>query len=277
MRRALPVLLLLCALPAYADTPRRVVTVGGALTEIVYALGAQDVLVGNDTTSYYPPEADRLPKVGYQRMLSAEGILSLNPDLVIVTDEAGPPAVLAQVRSANVALLTLDAGRSLEDVTATIRAIAGTLGKRHAADALIETIEQTAAALARETAGEAPRKRLLFILQHGGGAPLAAGRATAADNIITLAGARNAVTGYDGYKPLTPEAAAALQPDGILVTAQGLEEAGGKDALLAVPGLSLTPAAQNGRVIVMDALLLLGFGPRTAQAAAELRAAYRAW
>lgn len=267
--------LVLLALPAAAEAPRRVVSIGGALTEIVYALEAQEVLVGNDTTSYYPPAAERLPKVGYQRALSAEGIVSLSPDLVMLTEEAGPPAVLAQLQAANIPVLQLRAGRSLTDVRDAIRVIARALKKDRAGSALIDAIDRQTAELAKVTARHPTDKRVLFILQHGGGAPMAGGRETAADSIIRLSGAQNAVTEYTGYKPLTPEAAAALQPDVILTTARGLAQAGGKDALLAAPGLALTPAARTGSLIVMDALLLLGFGPRTVQAAATLHEAYQ--
>ena len=267
--------LVLLALPAAAEAPRRVVSIGGALTEIVYALEAQEVLVGNDTTSYYPPAAERLPKVGYQRALSAEGIVSLSPDLVMLTEEAGPPAVLAQLQAANIPILQLRAGRSLTDVRDAIRVIASALKKDRAGSALIDAIDRQTAELAEVTARHPTDKRVLFILQHGGGAPMAGGRETAADSIIRLSGAQNAVTEYTGYKPLTPEAAAALQPDVILTTARGLAQAGGKDALLAAPGLALTPAARTGSLIVMDALLLLGFGPRTVQAAATLHEAYQ--
>ena len=267
--------LVLLALPAAAEAPRRVVSIGGALTEIVYALEAQEVLVGNDTTSYYPPAAEHLPKVGYQRALSAEGIVSLSPDLVMLTEEAGPPAVLAQLQAANIPTLQLKAGRSLTDVRDAIRVIARALKKDRAGSALIDAIDRQTAELAKVTVRHPTDKRVLFILQHGGGAPMAGGRETAADSIIRLSGAQNAVTEYTGYKPLTPEAAAALQPDVILTTVRGLAQAGGKDALLAAPGLSLTPAARTGSLIVMDALLLLGFGPRTVQAAATLHEAYQ--
>ena len=99
---------------------------------------------------------------------------------------------------------------------------------------------------------------------------MVAGVNTAADSIIRLAGAENVVTGYEGYKPLSPESATSLAPEILLVTSQGVEQAGGVDSIFAVPGLSLTPAAKEKKVVVMDSLLLLGFGPRTADAALEL-------
>ena len=268
--RSLAWCLLPLVLPAGAESPQRVITVGGALTEIVYALDAQALLVGSDTTSYYPSEAEDLPKVGYQRALSAEGVLSLAPDLVIMSEEAGPPAVLEQLKIAGVNLLALKAGRSVDDVKANVRAVAKALDRERAGQDLIRRIDAENVQLAAVTERQAKPKRVMFILQHGGGAPMVAGTGTAADSIITLAGAVNVADDYGGYKPLTPEAAVALKPDVVLITIQGMENAGGKESLLKAPGLSLTPAAKRGSVIAMDSLLLLGFGPRTVEAAMEL-------
>lgn len=275
MRIILACLLILCALPAQAEEPERIITIGGALTEIVYELEAQDLLVGNDTTSYYPAEAEKLPKVGYQRALSAEGILSLNPDLVILTEEAGPPPVLKQLESAGISLLKLKEGRSLKDVKQSISAIGKALHRAEKAETLIKQINAESEKLADIIKKRSSPKKAMFILQHGGGAPMVAGTETAADSIIALSGAKNVVKDYEGYKPLTPEAAVSLKPDVILITTQGLEQAGGKEGLLKSPGVSLTPAAKNGHIIAMDSLLILGFGPRTIEAALELNRAYQ--
>lgn len=272
MIRILSAVLLLFTLPVHAaDAPTRVVSVGGAMTEIVYALDAGDLLVAADTTSYYPPEAAALPKVGYVRALSAEGVLSLTPDLVILSAEAGPPLVIEQLERAGVSLLKIDTARNVEDVKAHIATVATALDREAEGAALIARIATAEADLKARIAAQGEPKRVLFILQHGGGAPMVAGRDTAADSIIRLAGAVNAVDDYAGYKPLSPESATALAPDVILVTDQGLEQGGGKEAILATPGLSLTPAGQNGRLISMDALLLLGFGPRAVDAALALQ------
>lgn len=261
------------SLPAHAE-PQRVISIGGALTEIIYGLHAEALLVGNDTTSYYPPEAQALPKVGYQRALSAEGILSLSPDLVIVTEEAGPPPVLKQLEAAGVSLLSVRASRSLEDVQTNIETIGKVLNREEEAQQLITSLKESSYALKQATA-DMPGKRVMFILQHGGGAPMVAGTNTAANSIISLSGAQNVVQNYEGYKPLTPEAATLLKPDVILVTNQGLEQAGGKESFLSLPGVALTPAAKQGHIIAMDSLLILGFGPRTAEAALELNQHFR--
>ncbi|TNE39175.1 MAG: hemin ABC transporter substrate-binding protein [Alphaproteobacteria bacterium] len=264
------VLFLFTSTAAAGEAPSRIISIGGALTETIYALGGGTELVGSDTTSYYPEAAAKLPKVGYMRALSAEGVLSLNPDLVILSEESGPPPVLAQLEAAGLTLLKLKAGRDLADVTSNIEAIGKALHREAAAGELVEKMAAEKQALDEKIAAGGAKKRIMFIFQHQGGTPLVAGAHTAADSVIHLAGAENAVSGYDGYKPLSPEAAVTFAPDIILVTSQGLEGAGGSASLLEVPGVALTPAGKDRKFIVMDTLLLLGFGPRIVEAATEL-------
>lgn len=264
------------ATTAWAEAPRRVVSIGGAVTEIIYALGAEKLLAGCDTTSYFPKAAEKLPKIGYMRALSAEGILSLRPDLVLMTDEAGPPAVIEQLRAAGLNMIIVAPGRTLDGVRENIRTVAEALGREAQAADILTALARDEAALVAAVDAMESHPKVMFILQHGGGAPMVAGTGTAADSIIRLAGGKNAVTGYRGYKPLTPESAVVLQPDAMLITDQGLKQAGGKDGLMAAPGVALTPAAQAGRIHAMDSLLLLGFGPRTATAALDLNRMLRA-
>ena len=269
----LTALLALATSPVVAE-PQRVVSIGGALTEIVYALGAQQTLIGSDTTSYYPESAGQLPKVGYMRMLSAEGILSLEPELVLMTEEAGPPAVIEQLRAAGVELLQLPPGRSLADIEHSIVSIGAALQRQRQADSLIEQLRAQNQQLVELTAAvDNQRPRVMFIMNIGGGAPMVAGTNTAANSIIALSGADNIVEGYSGYKPLSPEAAVALRPD-VILTTERVIASGGTDNLLENPAVALTPAGQRGHVIAMDALLLLGFGPRTLSAALQLHQAY---
>ena len=274
MKTSLALLLLCMIQPVAGETGKRIITIGGALTEIVYQLEKEALLVGSDTTSYYPAAAEELPKIGYQRALSVEGILSLNPDLVIYTDEAGPAAVLEQLKTADVGLLKLKTGRSLEDVIDNIQAIAETLDATASGKQVIRELMAKKQALDRAIAAADNNKKVMFILQHRGNTPLVAGKNTAADSIITLSGADNAVTDYQGYRPLTPEAAITQAPDIILITNQTLEHTGGKASLLKAPGLALTPAGIRGNVIAMDALLMIGFGPRIVDAALKLHERY---
>ncbi|MDP2372489.1 hemin ABC transporter substrate-binding protein [Reyranella sp.] len=266
------------ALPAHAQTPPpvaspRIVSVGSALTEIVYALGAERLLAGVDTTSLYPAAARTLPQVGYMRALSAEGVLSLKPTLVIATTAAGPAATLDQLRTTGVEVLVLPDHYDYDSVIAKIEAVGRVTGKRTEADAMIARGRADMAELTKKLSTATSKPRVLFLLSMGGGAPQAAGRDTAADGIICLAGGTNAIDAYAGYRPLTPEAVLASRADFVLVTRQTVQAMGGIEAILDQPALRRTPAGRAGKVLQFDALLLLGFGPRTPQAAQDLASA----
>jgi iron complex transport system substrate-binding protein len=263
--------LLLAALtPAavHAHPQPRIVSVGGAVTETVYALNAQSQLVGVDTTSLFPDVATRLPQVGYARTLSAEGVLALAPQLLLASGEAGPPQVLDQLRRAGVRVEVLDEQHRFDGVVERTRRLGALCGRSAEAAQLVARLQQDWAARPRPPAGSAPR--VLFVLAHAAGSLRVAGEGTAADAMLMLAGARNAFAGVQGYKPLTAEAALQAAPDLILCTDQGLQAQGGVDGLLRAPGVALTPAGRARRVASMEALLLLGFGPRLPQAVAEL-------
>jgi iron complex transport system substrate-binding protein len=263
-------------LDAQRGDARRIVVIGGALAEIVYALNAQARLVGADTTCTYPLAARQLPKVGYQRSLSAEGLLSLRPDLVLASADAGPPAALAQIKSAGVKVQTFAQGYDVETVRNKIGGIARVLDSTsvgatvlvqfdHGWQTACETI--AASSLATRT-GRAPR--VLFVLNHTGNQALVAGERTAADAMLAYAGAANAMRGFNGYRPLTAEALVAAAPDIVLSTDEGLGAAGSFKALLAAPGFAKTPAGRAQRVVTLDALFLLGFGPRLPAAVVAL-------
>lgn len=254
---------------------RRIVSVGGALTETLYALGAQGELVGVDTTSIYPEAARVLPSVGYARSLSAEGLLSLRPTLVVATEDAGPPAVLRQIEEAGIALRVLDADHRFEGMLARTLRLAEISARLDAGRALAARLQQDWQQTRERVAGRAQAgkhlPRVVFVLSHSIGQVRVAGRDTAADAMIRYAGGRNVFAdGFAGYKPLTPEAVIAGAPDLILGTDQGLAAAGGIDGLLRLPGLAQTPAGRARRVVALEALWLLGFGPRLPQAVAAL-------
>lgn len=248
----------------------RIVSLGGPVTETVYALGAGDLLVGADTSSVYPTAATKLPQVGYQRTVAAEGVLALRPTLVLATDEAGPPATLEQIRGAGVKVVLAPSGHSVAGAQAKVRAIAAALGKTPEGERLAAEIGRQAAEAQAIVAKRGASPGVLFLYARGGGVMNVAGAATAADAMITLAGGRNAVSGYENYRPLTAEAAVAAAPDVILTLDRGLASVGGVEKLLEQPGLSLTPAGKAKRVLAFDDLYLLGFGPRTGAAIADL-------
>lgn len=256
--------------PVMIRDTSRLVAIGGPVTEIVYALGAGVQLVGVDTSSTYPESATRLPQVGYQRTLSAEGVLSLSPNLIVASAEAGPPAALSQLRASGATVLVVPSVYSIDGVRTKIRLIAQALGRDAQGERLLEALANDLAAALVVPRHEQGKPKVLFIYARGAGTLNVAGLDTSAAAMIDLAGGRNAVTGYAGYKPLTAEAVVAAAPDVILIPARGLESVGGVDGLLKLPGLALTPAGSARRVVAMDDLYLLGFGPRTGQAVREL-------
>jgi len=269
--------LALAALLASAAThAQRLVSVGGAATEIVYALDAGSKVVGADSTSTFPHAANALPRVGYMRAISAEGVLSLQPDVVVAVADAGPPAAFAQLASAGVRVARLDNAHSIASVQRNARAVAAAIGAPARGDALAQAIGAEWAAVERELAPLAARPRALFLLAHGGGAPLVAGHGTAAHAMLVYAHAMNGAAALEGYKPLTAEGALVAAPDVIVVTREGLEALGGVDKLFALPGLALTPAGRTKRVVALDALELLGFGPRTPATVRKLARAIHA-
>ncbi|MDK1489967.1 hemin ABC transporter substrate-binding protein [Sinorhizobium sp. 7-81] len=253
----------------------RVVSVGGAVTEIIYALGEENRLVGRDSTSTYPEAATKLPDVGYMRQLAPEGIIAVNPTAIVAVDGSGPPEALAVLKEANIPFTSVPETFDRNGIVAKIRAVGAFLGVEEKAEALAKSVEQDLDAALAETSKrpESERKRVLFILSTQGGKILASGTGTAANGIIELSGAVNAAGAFPGYKALTDEAIIEAKPDVILMMTRGGDHSAGVDELFAMPALSLTPAAKNKVLIRMDGLHMLGFGPRTAGAIRELNAA----
>lgn len=271
MGRSLLAALLVLSLPALAAA-QRTITLGGVVTEITFALGAGGDVVAVDDSSVHPTaEVGKLPKVGYYRTVGAEGLLSLSPKRVLATSEAGPPVVLGQIEKTGVQLIVVPAEPSLEAARQRIRLLAAALQKEAEGAALLARFDRELEAAARAVGCvKKAQPKVLFVFARGGANIMASGKGTAADEMIRLAGARNAIGGWEGYKPLGAEAALVAAPDVLLVTGASLASMGGEKALLGLPGIAHTPAAKNGRVVVMDDLLLLGFGPRTGAAVHEL-------
>lgn len=252
----------------------RLITIGGAITETVYALGLQSQLVAVDSSSLYPDAATRLPNIGYERTLSIEGILAQHPSLVIASGEAGPATVIDQLRQVGVNVVIIKIEHGIEGAKRKIQAVADALGKSGEGKKLTDKIDIELSKLPRTKSIE-QRPNVLFLYARGGGTLNVSGTGTAAHAMIEAAGGRNAVTEYANYKPLTAESAVNAAPDIILVTSRGLESMGGTEQLLKIPGLAETPAGRARRVIAMDDLKLLGFGPRTGDAVVELAAAFQ--
>lgn len=259
------------AVRGQADPAPRIVSVGGSVTEIVFALGQGHRLVARDTTSVYPPEALALPDVGYVRRLSPEGVLSVDPQLILAEEGAGPPETLALLGESQIPVELIPMGFDRAAVLAKITAVAAVLGVPEQGAELAQQVgTQIDAALAQADQAGLGGKRVLFVLSTQGGRIMAAGDNTAAAGIITMAGAQNAVQGIEGYKQLTDEALLTAAPDVILLMDSKGPRAVTDEDLFANPALLATPAGQARAVLRMEPLQLLGFSVRTGQAISAL-------
>ncbi len=249
----------------------RLVSLSGSVTELLYELEQGDKIVGVDVTSTYPVEQlTELPKLGHVRQLNVEALLSLQPDLVLAerTDEAS--AALQQLEAAGVEVLWLDGSFTLDKPLAQAEQISEKLGLNEELKSLRKTYEADKAKLqqARQAMEETPK--VLFIYARGKGSLMVAGKNTAASAMIELAGGQNAVQSFEGFRALSAEGLMEAQPEVLLLFDSGLQSLGGVEGLLQIPGLALTPPGQQGHIIGMDGLYLLGFTPRAARAAADL-------
>ncbi len=250
----------------------RLVTIGGAVTEIVFDLGFGDKVIARDTTSYFPGQVMKLPDIGYMRQLSPEGVLSVSPSAILMIQGSGPQTALDVLAKAAVPVVTIPEGYDRDAIVAKIKAVGKALQVEAKADELAAKVgaDVDAAVAASAQIPESKRKRVLFILSITNGKIMAAGDDTAANGILKLAGAVNVASGFHGYKPLNDEAIVEAQPDVILMMKQGDPSMSSDAEILANPAVALTPAGKNKALIRMGSLTLLGFGPRTAEAIRDL-------
>lgn len=253
--------------------PERIVSVGSSVTEALLVLGLKERIVAVDLASQSLDGMSTLPSVGYHRTLAAEGVWSLRPDLVLLTTEAGPPPVIDQLRAARVPVVVVDDVQTRDGAFAKLRAIARAVGKERAIEAVVDENARALDALSAKHTAKGPKT--LFVYARGNGALMVSGTKTAADGILALAHVENAVTGYEGYRPLSAESMIAAAPDVIVVPERALPIIGGVDGLLKAPGVASTPAGRARRIVAIDDILMLGFGPRVGEAATKLSAQVR--
>ncbi|PMU08153.1 MULTISPECIES: hemin ABC transporter substrate-binding protein [unclassified Pseudomonas] len=263
---------------AAAELPQRWVSAGGALSEWISALGGESKLVGVDTTSQYPESLKALPSIGYQRQLSAEGILSLRPQILVGTEETGPPPVLSQVRSAGVQVELFSAQPDLSTLQGNLQRLGKLLGAEDQASQVFQTYQQQLdQQKIRVTQAQVKEKSpgVLLLLGHAGGKPLIAGKDTAADWLLQQAGGHNLAT-HSGYKPFSVESLVSLDPEVLVFADRALTGDAARAALFKEnPILSSTRAAKDGRVMELDPTLLVGgLGPRLPDAMKKLSDAF---
>lgn len=269
LRVAVTVWATLSSVCASAQSSPRVVTLGGGVTEVVYALGAGQQVVGTDQSSLYPKQATELPRVGYYRMLPLEGVAQLKPTLVLASEHAGPPHVMAQLSALGITVHRISDQATIESLYQRIRQIAPFVATDAAGQSLIDHIKG-----AYQHSQSIPvRKRSAMVVVMRSATLLGAGNQTHAHAILNLTGLDNVLHSFDSYQPLTPESVSALAPEVIITTSTTVQASGGLAKLTNHPALIHTPAARQNRFIVLDDMLVQGLGPRFPQAITQIRRA----
>ncbi len=249
----------------------RIVIAGGTLTEVVYALGAGDRVVAVDTSSVYPQEATELPKIGFFRKLAAEPIIATKPSVILITEGAGPDTAIEQLESTEVRVEKISDEETVDAAIARIEKLGELLAKTDEAKKLVEKLEADLEKVASNTKEAKASPSVLFVYARGPNVTMVTGKETGADKMLALAGAKNAVREFEGFKPLTAEAVVAAKPDVIVMPTKSAKSLGGWEGISKLPGIAETPAAKSRQLVTVDDLALLGFGPRMGEALLELQ------
>lgn len=253
-----------------AEQAERIVVLGGEISETLVTLGAESRIVAVDSTSTWPPRLQSLPNVGYLRQVSVEGVLSLQPDLILASHDAGPPRVLERWRQLGINVRQVTTGPHIEKALSAMLALGDIVGEPEKAEVLLAKNRRELRALpALES-----KPRVLFLLSKAGNLPLVSGSATKAHAMIETAQGDNVAATFSGYKPMTAEAIVKLAPDIILVASHGLSSFGGIEALHNDPALQLTPAGRSGNITAVDSQLVLSMGPRLGEAVGMLHSTF---
>lgn len=249
---------------------RRIITLSGALSETVHAMGLGDHIVAVDVTSEYPDAIKRKPRVSKDRTASLEGLLAFKPDLILAPAGELTPAIENQLKKLGVRLVTTHQEYSLKGAQRFIREVGYAVGRTDAGEKLAQQVENTTNQTLNKLLSSTKKPKVLFIYAQGVGMMSVAGKGSHIDAMITLAGGRNAVQEFNDFKPYSTEALVKANPDVILLFDFGMSSLGGRDAVLRMPGMSLTNAGKNKRIIAMDGPLLINFSTRLSQAIHEL-------
>ncbi len=244
----------------------RIVSLNGTITEILCEAGLEKNIVGVDVTSVYPTSINSIAKVGHTKSLNAEGIIGLNPTIIIGKTDEIKPELVEQLKGAGIQVYLFDQDYSIDGSKKLIKAVCTALKKEDLAARICEKIDEDISLV--KSIEKKPR--VLFIYARGAGTLMVAGENTQMQSIIELAGGENAVSGFTDFKPLTPEALLESNPDVLLMFGSGVESLNGKNGVWEIPGMLQTNAGKNKSLITMDGLFISGFGPRLGKAITEL-------
>lgn len=244
---------------------KRIVSLNGSITEIIYAVGSQKELIGVDVTSTFPKETEKLTNLGHTRKLEIESLIGLNPSHVVMMEEEVSPDLRSKLKQAKIELVTFKQPNSVAGTKTLISDVSAWLGKTDEAKNLRSELDATISKLKKLD----KKPKVMFVYARGAGTLMVAGEKTPMEQMILLAGGENAGKGFVDFKPLTSESVIAANPDVILMFESGAQSLG-PDGIFHVPGVAVTNAGKNKALIQMDGQLLSGFGPRVADALVKL-------
>jgi iron complex transport system substrate-binding protein len=250
----------------------RIVTLSGDLTEFVYELGLGSSVVATDVTTVAPEEAVKLPKAGIGRFLTAEGVLKHDPSLVIADTQTAPATAIEQIRAAGVPVAVVEVPTTFDGLYAKVTLLGLLLNSLEAASDLNDRLARDIASASAEPGDGADTQRIAYVYTRGPDVMLLFGAGMTTTPVIEAAGGLDAGvdSGVEGNIPVTPEALVAAAPDVLVVPEEGYAVLGGIDGLLAIPGVSATPAGQNRAVLAYPEGDFLTFGPRIATSVERL-------
>lgn len=263
---------LLCPLllvAQHSHATERIVSLGGSVTEIIYALGKEQKLIGVDSSSIYPEAARKLPQVGYYRSIPVEGVVALKPSLILSSEVAGPKKTLDDLKNLGIPIESIPDKPSIETLYQRIETIANILSIPEKGQQLTQQIKEDI-----QSASAMPSQALdTILIINRTGSLMAAGNATSAHEIMRLAGVRNLFEHQKGFKPVSAESLINAKPELIIVTDFSVKASGDLNKLKSLPALVDSPAVKNNRILVLDDLLAMGLGPRTGEAIRQIKAA----
>ncbi len=250
----------------------RIASIGGAVTEVLYAMGLGDRIIAVDQTSTFPPQATSKPDVGYTRTLSPEGVLSVGPSLILATDGAGPRTTIDVLEQASIPVVMIPEAHDADGVVRKIEMIAAAVGEPEKGRILAEAVRADFDAIEKALGQVKDQPRAVFVMSASGGAAVVGGSETSADAMFRLARITNAMSAIKGYKPAQDEAAMLSEPDAVVVMRDGGQKLDA-DIIFALPTFLGTPAARDRKLLTYPGSYLLGFGPRTPFAVRDLAVA----
>ena len=255
-----------------ADNHSKIVIAGGSITEIIYFLNEDKKIVGVDVTSNYPKKAKDLPSIGYVRNLSTEGLLSLNPTLILGEDDMGPPNVIRQIKEIDVDLRIIPEEKNISGIINKIQCVASIIGASKKAQEMINTSLLPSIKELEEIQNysQIRAKKVMLILSMQGTSPIVAGRGTSGDGFINMIGAQNVFNSFDGWKPVSAESIIAANPEYILLPNRDMHKNSNVNNLKTNPIFKNTIAGLKNNFISQDVMTMLGFGPRSIDSALKI-------